>query len=205
MLGVKNMKTILWIASSIAAIAATSVLAQPPIDPAPPQVDVALVIGKNSIPISVHQSFRESAAMKLPKPGGLPLADPHDRKHNEHKYCYSFDGKVVELFDSDFGLHTIRESPAKPLHKDLCPPLPMKPIIVVGGKTIEIGMAPFDFDKSLFPGFNRLVNRQTIILKKEWKYKDPTRPHMWGTCFFRSVSIEAEFQNANISSITIQN
>jgi hypothetical protein len=80
-----------------------------------PQINVAVVIGAQTVPLGVGHRLDVSASL-LPRPGELPALNAHDAGHGGHTYCYRFRTRggeaLLELFDSDFGLHTARMTKA---------------------------------------------------------------------------------------------
>jgi hypothetical protein len=170
----------------------------------PQEIEVAIQIGLEKVPLSVHHRFRDVAAV-LPKPGLLPDEDAHDQAHDSHTYCYRFgplrQEALLEFFDSDFGLHTARLSRVMSSDRPQCAVLSSEPLIIIGTSRLTISSKPL----SSLPGFVRETQGNVVSLEREWTYSNPSRPHMGSTSFCRAVSIEAVAYNNALRSIQVQN
>ena len=167
------------------------------------KIDVAVVVENTAVALGVHHRFAD-AESEWPLAGRLPVDDSHDEKHGAVTYCYSFQTPhglgQLEIHDSDFGMHTariFRGSNGDPP----CPLLRSVPHFIVGEKEYSL-VGP---DWSPPPGFESDREGDVEIFTLEWTYNDAARPHMWGTCFTRSITVTIERSGGTISSGTVQN
>lgn len=167
------------------------------------ELAVAILVGEVRVPLGVQYRFKDVASA-LPPPGRLPVEDAHDREHGAETYCYSYRTlhgvSRLELFYSDFGLHTGRISRVA-TSETACTQLESDPTFLVGeweyslsSKTLS---APLEFTSR--------EEGDTKIFEREWTYTDPSRPHKLGTCFSRGVYIRIERERGATRSITVQN
>jgi hypothetical protein len=186
----------------VAALAAAGPLYS--IEPKGSDVAVAVVVGAKTVPLGVKHRFREAAGA-LPKPGALPVNDRHDQRHDSRTYCYRFGAKghkgMLEFFDSNFGMHTARLSRVPDEKNPECTDMPSEPRFDVNGKSFSLK------NKSMptLPGFVEEKKDNVLVLKRQWTYTDSSRPHQWGNCFSREVSIEAKPGKGGFSTITVMN
>ncbi len=168
---------------------------QEPID-----VQVAVSVNGTTVPLSVHTRFTD-VATRLPDPVVLVAQDAHGGKHAAKTYCYAFAkaaGSIrIELFDSDFGMHTARLSRHAKLGPAECTALSSEPVFLIGAERLSLDSQPPDS----LPGFTRTDREGSIDFKRTWSFEDPKRSHMWGTCFSRSVSVQVETR----ASLTVSN
>jgi hypothetical protein len=145
------------------------------------EIEVTLVVGQVHVPLGVEHHFADRVR-ELPPPGRLSVDDPHDRKHGAVTYCYGFDAGrgfgQLELYDSDFGMHTVRVLHAAN-RNSLCPQLGSAPYFVVEGETYSLA----DRKWSAPPGFQSDRNGDAETFTLEWTYTDASRPHMWVRAF----------------------
>jgi hypothetical protein len=168
----------------------------------PQDVPVSVRIGLAQVRLNVRLHFADNAG--LPTPGELSVADEHDRGHDAHTYCYRYPAKggmiLLELYDSDFGLHTARLSRVgKPAQQ--CPVLSYEPEVLVDQARYRLTSLTWREP----PGFQVKKTRDSLEITREWTYSDPTRPHMWGTCFWRAITLTIEPLAGPARSLTIQN
>jgi hypothetical protein len=173
-------------------------------DPDPQKIPVSVLIGAAELELNVRLHFADVSS-GLPQPGELAVADAHDRGHGAHTYCYRYAAKagiiLLELHDSDFGLHTARLSRVEPSAQAQCPMLSHEP-------EVRVGNARYRLSSLAWPQPSGFVVKKTtdsLTLVREWTYSDPTKPHMWGTCFSRSVRLTIEPPAGMARSLTVQN
>jgi len=170
----------------------------------PKDVEVAVLIGTSKVPLSVRRRFLEVTGA-LPKAGRRQPIDSHDRSHDAGTFCYRFQSisgfGLLEFFDSDFGVHTAKLSRRAEADDQDCTPLSSEPTFIVGASRYALSTA----NPSPPLGFQSEEHLDSISFKREWTYSDPTRPHMWGTCFSRSISITVEPPRPKLRSIVVQN
>ena len=167
------------------------------------EIDVAIIVGEFRVPLGVQYHFSDALG-KLPAPGHLPVEDAHDREHGAKTYCYSFrsprGSSRLELFDSDFGLHTARISRVV-ADDSVCSALKSEPRFAVAEKeyslTSESWSAPLDFV------FKDEGNTKTF--EDEWTYTDASRPHRGGACYSRGVYVRMKHDRDGTQSVTVQN
>jgi len=168
-----------------------------------PDIEVTLVVEGVALRLGVKHHFSDSAR-GVPRHGQLPIDDPHDEKHGAVTYCYGFETQEgpaqLELYDSDFGMHTARIlRVARP--NALCPRLKSMPYFVVDGKTYSLA------EREFFPppGFESEREDHIEIFTREWTYADASRPSMPGACFSRSVAVTIDGSDGITRSVTVQN
>ncbi len=73
---------------------------------------------------------------------------------------------------------------------------------------VRVGNARYRLSSLIWrdpPGFAVKKTSDSLTIIREWTYSDPTRPHMWGTCFSRSISLTIEPPAGVAQSLTVQN
>ena len=170
----------------------------------PRDIVVAVLIGAIRVPLNVRHHFAD-VAKGLPRPGELPVADAHDRKHGARTYCYRYHAQagtvLLELFDSDFGLHSARLSPVGHATHEKCPLLSSEPRVIVGKSRYDLRSLP----RSEPSGFQVRKRGDSITFERQWTYSDPSHLHMWGTCFSRVVNLTIEPREGVARSLTVDN
>lgn len=171
--------------------------------PSPSEIDVAVLVGEIRVPLGVQFHFSE-AASALPPPGRLPVDDAHDRGHGVETFCYSSripqGVSLLELFDSDFGLHTARISWVE-TGETTCTQLDSTPTFLVGDQKYSLANEAL----SAPLGWTSKKDGDTTVFEREWTYTDPSRPHMWDSCFSRGIYIRIKRDENATRSITVQN
>lgn len=173
-------------------------------DTDPPDMPVSVWIGAAEVRLNVRLHFAD-VSQGLPSPGEVPVADAHDRGHGAHTYCYRYAAKagsiLLELHDSAFGLHTARLSRVVRSAQEQCPMLSHEP-------EVRLGNARYRLSSLIWretPGFVVKRTSDSLTISREWTYSDPMSPHMWGTCFSRSISLTIEPPAGVAQSLTVQN
>jgi len=170
----------------------------------PQDIAVAVVIGTVRVPLNVRNHF-PGVAKRLPRTGELPVADEHEKKHGARTYCYRFRAQsgwiLLELFDSDFGLHSARISSVQSAPEGGCATVAAEPSVIVGELRYSVESPP----RSAPLGFRSVARGDALVFEREWTYSDPARPHMWGTCFSREVSLTIEPAEGRLRRLTIDN
>src|SRR5689334_12102930 len=147
-------------------------------DPAPPEIQVFVVIGEARVPLSVDHRFSEVAG-PLPKPGQMPIEDPHELGHDARTYCYRFGDELLEFFDSAFGAHTARLSRSSSAAMASCTAVRVRPEFEVAGRRLSLKSKQLPSLRA----FTKKQEGQLVILERSWTYKaDESR------CSSRSVS-----------------
>jgi len=167
------------------------------------ELDVAVLVGATRVPLSVHVRFAD-VAKGLPKPGELPVEDAHARGHDARTYCYSYSSArglvVLELHDSDFGLHTARIVRGGLKDHQTCPRLDSEPEVAVGSSRVALDSAvvlPSDFKKTSSPN--------QVTFERHWTYEQVPPGRSVTTCFDRVVSVVVTSHAGAPQSITVQN
>ncbi len=158
------------------------------------EVKAAVVVNETVVPLSVWHRFPE-VSRGLPKPGNMPAEDLHDKQHDSHTYCYRFGNELLELFDSDFGLHTARLSRPKGVNQS-CTPLKKRAYFEIAGARLSLEASTLP----ALPGFKNRKKDNALVFERTWQYRKDDK-----TCFDRVVSIEARQGNERLESITVMN
>ncbi len=168
--------------------------------------DIAVGIVIGSVRVSLNVRLHVADLPKgLPRPGELAVADEHDRSHGARTYCYRYEGGqgsvLLELFDSDFGMHMARLSRVGRGSHAKCPVVSSEPRVAVGKQRYDLKAVP----RAGVPGFRLERRGDSSAHERQWTYSDPSRPHMWGTCFTRLVSLTIEPNEGIVRSLTVDN
>jgi len=170
----------------------------------PLAIEVGVAIGGQVLPLSVAGHFAE-VGERLPEPGRLPIDDLHDKKHGGITYCYAFqssDGQGrLELFDSDFGLHTARVSLVAGADQAACTLLSSEPQFIVGAARYSLSSAVL----SCPPGFQVDSTPGTTSYTREWTQSGGGQGGRRAGCFWHSISITITGQGEHLRSIMVQN
>jgi hypothetical protein len=166
-------------------------------------VPVSVRIGSGQVRLNVRLHIA-SAITGLPKPGELPITDPHERAHDARTYCYRYVGRgrplLLELFDSTFGLHTARISVAQRL-RGQCPTLSHEPVVVIGETEYKISSDAFRPPA----GYTVSETPDSLTISRHWTYSRPPEPTQRGACFSREVSLTIEPPAGTPRSLMVQN
>jgi len=184
---------------TLAALAVASSVPPLLISAEQPQINVAVVIGAQTVPLGVAHRFDDSASL-LPRPGELQTLNAHDTGHGGHTYCYRFRTRggeaLLELFDSEFGLHTARMTKVAGRKVRDCPKLAAEPRFVVGSTHFSLRAT-----KALPPaGFRATRGPEGLSFEREW-----TQSGAPAACVSRSISIDVEPSEGAVRAITVQN
>jgi hypothetical protein len=167
-----------------------------------PNIDVTLIVDGVAVQLGVNHHFSDSAR-ELPAPGRLRV-DAHDKKHGAVTYCYGFSTREgpaqLELYDSDFGMHTARILRVPRLNA-LCPPLRSPPHFIVSGERFSLLNREF----AAPPGFDSDRKDHVETFKREWTYSVESGPSLSGGCFSRSVDVTIDGSDDITRSVTVQN
>jgi len=166
-------------------------------------IPVLLRIGPGQVRLNVRLRVK-GAVSRLPQPGELPVTDAHDVGHHARTYCYRFvaNGRtiLVELYDSDFGLHTARLSIADRSYSQ-CPSLSHEPVIV-------LGRAEFRLASDAFPTPAGYVLKKTssgTTISRNWTYSEAAEQPGQDACFSRAISLTIGPPTGAPRSLTVQN
>jgi hypothetical protein len=170
----------------------------------PCDVPVAVRVGMARVRLDVRLHFAD-AARGLPPPGELPVSDAHDLGHGARTYCYQYPTKagaiLLELYDSDFGLHTARLSRLDGSSQQRCPVLSHEPRVQLGN--VGFGLASLPMPQPA--GFQIKKTEQSVIISRSWTYSEPAKAGALGSCFSREISVTIEPAEGMARSLMVQN